>query len=782
VRQFLNWEEAYKAGPAVCGGKGYNLARLHRYGFPVPRGGVLPPETPLSVLRSGLEQAGLTDAVVAVRSSATGEDSELASFAGMHRSFLNVAGQDAIERAAEACIDSLNEPAAVAYRLQMAFDAQHVRCAVVVCEMVKAECAGVLFTCDPLSGRRDRYIINASVGLGDRVVSGAINPDRAVWQRDGRAMKRVEGPAALSALPVDMEEQLVHLAQRLHWALGEGQNPQDIEWAWDSNQLWLLQARPVTKLPRPVWPEVASMPVFWSTANIKDAVPGVVCELSWSGLSSIVGEIAYAAQKTAGYQMPPGMEVVRRIEGRGFFDLTMMQWAFYDAFGLMPGEIVKVIGGHQPEIEVPADPLKDATGRRRRRAGLRLFRHIWNFAAASKKVIHAQLGMARRYASIDWTIKSRTELSTAFGELLEAQHDFLAIAGLANSCSGPWDRALRYLLKDDTLVARLQTGAGGVASAEQGYRLFDVAMGRATLEDFLSEFGHRCVYESDLINPRWSEDSSWVQQQIEAIKLEPGFRDPRFTAAEVRQGAEQELRKKAGWKAPLILWMVRRLRAANAARENAKSSLVALALPVRLIALEVGRRLVAESKLGHANQVFDFTFDDLIFWLSGEWDGSGAAALTHDRIERRKYWQKTEVPDLITERATGSFVQSSEKRPPVADGAWLGIAISPGTASGPARIIRTPVDAARLREGDILVAPSTDPGWTPLFLRSKAVVMETGGFLSHGAIVAREYGLPAVANIPSILDQLESGAWIEVNGSSGFVRRVMAPSTKELPE
>ena len=738
MRKFLSWEEVYDAGPTTCGGKAYNLARLHRYGFPVPRGGVLPADAQLSQLRTGLQQVGLTDAVVAVRSSATLEDSERASFAGIHRSFLNVVGEDAIEKAAESCIASLNEPAAVAYRLRMGIADGDVRCAVVVCEMVEARCAGVLFTCDPLSGRRDLYVLNASVGLGDRVVSGAINPDRSIWQFDGRAMKRVEGPASLSGLPIGMEEQLVHMAQRVHWALGEGQFPQDIEWAWDSRCLWLLQGRPVTKLPRPGWPEIACQPVFWSTGNIKDAVPGVVCELSWSGVSNIFGQIAYASQQVAGYQMPPGMEVVRRIEGRGFFDVTMMQWAFYDAFGLMPGEIVKVIGGHQPEIDVPQEALKGDAGKRRKRAGLRLLRRIWNFPATSKPAIDAQLALARRYAKVDWAAKSRSELAAAFRELLDAQHKFLPVAGLANSCSGPWDRALRMFLNDDTLVARLQTGGGGVASAEQGYRLFDVAVGRATVEDFLAEFGHRCVYEADLINPRWSEDSLWVQQQIEAIRSDSGFRNPRTAAAELRHCAEQEVLDRFGWKARLILWIARRLRAANATRENAKSALVALAFPVRLIAREVGRRLVAESRLQHVDQVFDFTFDDLLCWLREEWDGTGADALTQDRIERRNRWRQIKVPDLITEQAAGSFISAPDTHSRIADGAWQGIAISPGTAGGPARIIRTPLEAARLREGDILVAPSTDPGWTPLFLRAKAVVMETGGFLSHGAIVARE--------------------------------------------
>ena len=158
----------------------------------------------------------------------------------------------------------------------------------VICEMVDAHCAGVAFSCDPATGRRDRILIDAAEGLGENVVSGRVNPRRAVWNHHRGALTRSGGATLEPLLPPAAEEELVNLVKRVHWALGEGQDPQDIEWAWDGKQLWLLQARPVTNLPRPGWPQVAAMPRYWSTANIKDAVPGVVCELSWSMLCDIV--------------------------------------------------------------------------------------------------------------------------------------------------------------------------------------------------------------------------------------------------------------------------------------------------------------------------------------------------------------------------------------------------------------------------------------------------------------------------------------------------------------
>jgi pyruvate,water dikinase len=195
-------------------------------------------------------------------------------------------------------------------------------------------------------------------------------------------------------------------------------------------------------------------------------------------------------------------------------------------------------------------------------------------------------------------------------------------------------------------------------------------------------------------------------------------------------------------------------------------------LPVRRLVLEIGRRLVTAGQLDSPEQALQFARMDVTCWLRGYWDGAGARALARDRTERRDSWLAGIAPDLITEEPDGRMAAAAH--PPAAsseDGVWTGISVSPGTASGAARMVHNPMDAAHLRQGDILVAPSTDPGWTPLFLRASAIVMETGGFLSHGAIVAREYGIPAVANIPGILSALQDGEFITVAGSTGRVIR-----------
>lgn len=772
MKTLLNWCDAYEAGSSVCGGKGYNLARLARYGFSVPRGGVLPVGASISEIGSGLEQLGLEEASVAVRSSATAEDSSRASFAGIHRSCLNVRGRAAVELAAQGCIDSLTTLEAQSYRRRMGFADEEVRCAVVICEMVNALCAGVAFSCDPANGRRDLILIDAAESLGDRLVQGAINPVRMSWRRTTGGLIRESGPALGTLLPLDRERELVHIVERVQWALGEGRDPQDVEWAYDGERIWILQARPVTVLPRAGWSATAALPCYWSTANLKDNIPGVPSELTWSSLCKGISEALYAAPRAASYEIPAGMELIRRFHGRAYFDLTGMQWAFYDAFGVLPAETVQAVGGSQPEIPVPKNPLAGQQGRRRRIARLRLIRQLWANRGKGRAALKSALEYQGRLREVDWSKASRDDLKCTFEQIEELQRHRLELAGLTNSGPGVWRLALDSLLPDANLVARLQTGAGGVASAETGYRLCDVAQGKASIEEFIEEFGHHTANEAEFLHPRWAEDRSWILEQLEIMRANPPKAWLRENAAESRRFAEAELKRRFSWRAPLLLWLVRRYRSATAEREAAKSALICMMLPVRRIVLEIGRRLTAEGKLDKPEQALHFAFVDIACWLRGYWDGNGARELTMDRIARRESWLAEVAPDLIIEQPDGRVTTAAERFPALDGDCSIGLGVSPGRVQGVARIVRDAGDSGRLQPGEILIAPSTDPGWTPLLQRAAAIVVETGGFLSHGSIVAREFGIPAVTNIPGILGALQDGERIEVNGSNGRVMRL----------
>jgi pyruvate,water dikinase len=470
------------------------------------------------------------------------------------------------------------------------------------------------------------------------------------------------------------------------------------------------------------------------------------------------------------------MELIRRFHGHAYFDLTGMQWAFYDAFGVLPSETIEAVGGSQPEIPVPKNPLGGREGRRRRIARLRLIRQLWAHRGKGREALKSALEDQRRLRDVNWSQASRDDLMRTFEQIEELQRYRLGLAGLANSGPGLWRLALDTLMKDANLIARLQTGAGGVASAETGYRLCDVAQGKASIEEFIEEFGHHAANEAEFLHPRWVEDRTWILEQLEFMRANPQTANLREIAAEGRRSAEAVLKRQFGWRAPLLLWLVHRYRAAMADREAAKSALICMMLPVRHIVIEIGRRLVAEGKLDAAEQALYFAFSDVTCWLRGYWNGEGARALVTDRIARRESWLAEAAPDLITEEPDGRMTAPAPMASAAASGTWSGLGVSPGRVEGVARILRSPGDSGRLQYGEVLVAPSTDPGWTPLLQRAAAIVVETGGFLSHGSIVAREFEIPAVANIPGILDALNDGDRIEVNGSNGMIIRLVSPS------
>jgi pyruvate,water dikinase len=866
MSRLYSWPEAFEAGVRSCGGKGWNLARLARYGFAVPEGAVLASDAYDEVLaRDGIAQlaaelstvdgarvvepdvavrlgeiqsrivasrlpedlraaiAGwlpsLGEAAIAVRSSATAEDGATASFAGIHRSILGVRGIDAVERAVFGCYASLWTPQALAYRRRMGFRDDEVRCALVLCAMVTVPggdeplCAGVAFSADPMSGRRDLVVIESARGIGEHVVDGSVDPDRVALRRAKERYvvesRRVQGAPVLTP---ERECELARIVWRIHWALGDGQDPQDVEWAHDGSRFFILQSRPVTRLPHYAFPGAESLPVHWSTANIKDAVPGVYSTLGWSLVQETVGGVLYGNVTSAGIANDAGVQAVRRFDGRAFFDVSGIQWRLYDTLGVTPRQVCDACGGHQPEIPVPnPDPFAGPEGKRRKKAQLRLLRALWSLPARLDEAYVTHLAEAKRFEGIDVPQCSMDELREAMRALIRLTDGLEEMVGLTNGSAGVWYQPLKAQLeaiageRAESLLVRLMTGSGGVTSADHGYRIFELAriargdrealewLGarrpatewatlperspfRAALARFLDEFGHRGIYEGDAANPRWSEDPSFIVDEVRAA-VEGDARDPREAALRVRREADRELRELTLLRRPLIRFLATKLQRATARREQAKSMLVASLVPLRRIVLELGRRLALDGKLEAKGQVFDLSLWDVFSLLSGEWDGRGARELARDRAAQREAWLAMPAPaDVITIEADGRAVARHDLDAPRqdGDGVWIGVGVSGGVVEGAARVVEHPRDGGRLGRGEILVAPSTDPGWTPLFLRASALVTETGGFLSHGATVAREYGIPAVVNIPGIVRELGDGERVRVDGDRGRVTKLGA--------
>ncbi|MBI3973511.1 MAG: hypothetical protein HY332_19735 [Chloroflexi bacterium] len=922
-RWLLSWEAAAAAGPSAAGGKGYHLALLALYGLPVPAGAVLSasayrhcmesagvqqlaaaveataagadeeiveerladlrarveaatvPEPLLGALREALAMPGLAGQPLAVRSSATAEDSALASFAGMHHTSLNVPPTlDDLAAAVRRCYASLWTPHALAYRRRLGIDG--VQMAVVIVRLVPARAAGVAFSADPRNGRRDRFVITANLGLGESVVGGAADPDeyqvqiglserpKIVSSHIGRKERRTvlrDAPGGGTKLietgrsdaPGLTDEQIQHLAVlvgRCYGTVGEDDMPQDVEWAHDGTRFWILQSRPITALPARLPAELQGQPIIWSTANVKEVLPPVQTPYGWSSTQLSSDHMMRAIVTRSGYDVPEGMQWMRRYEGHPYFNLSLIQWVVYDAFGSPPSATNRLLGGRQPEIAVPKGP--PFTGRK----GLaRLRRMLWQMQDARRAFVEVPAACreieahSRRFLAQELSAMSDEEIEAHLWEIGREFSDFGVQFMRANSQATTWldalPRLLEWLLpgRGTGLAARLLAGAGGIASAEQGYRLVEITRlaaqderarrffleaqsiphpalgdlggtdGRAAERElapdqppvaewrrclegtaageafarFLEEFGHRGVDELELANPRWIEDPSYLVETVRQHILS-GV-EPRATADRaIRQAAEHELRRALRLhplRLPalaLVRWVLSQARRASALRENAKSALVLVILPVRHAAHELARRLVARGQLPSEDDFYFLTFWDIHALFLGLWDGSGTDRLVADRRARYVRQLRTRVPDvLIEDTAAGPATRpatAAHQAVPLSSGdatggnVLPGLAVAAGVARGPARVIQHPRAGHRLHKGDILVAPTTDPGWTPLFLRAAGLVMETGGYLSHGAIVAREYGIPAVANVAGVLDVVRDGETLVVDGERGQVVRM----------
>jgi Phosphoenolpyruvate synthase/pyruvate phosphate dikinase len=433
-----NWDEASQSGVQQVGGKGWNLGRLARYGFRVPKGVVLTtqaydefikqnrlqylteniskslnagnideaefrgrldqlnkkikesiiPQQIVDELIHMLSSQGILERPVAVRSSASAEDSKNMSFAGIHESFLNVLGIENILAAIKECYASLWTPRAVAYRRKMDIDSEMSQ-AVVIMEMVEARSAGVAFTCDPQTGREDIFVVNANFGLGESVVNGAIEPDTYyLYTSAYRAVPRLKAKnigfkqgmtqtctgggthfvldnnlASQQVLSDKSIEKLGLLIMRVFESLGDCEEYMDVEWAFDGQDFILLQARPVTVLPSYTFEALKNKTQVWSNGNYRDAVPMVISPMHRRLMKNIIDTIQYTSFSEPGYRIPEGFQFSRFLKGRLYCNMSALQWAHYDSTGMLPKDFNPFWGGHQPEIEIEdTDPYKGEIG------------------------------------------------------------------------------------------------------------------------------------------------------------------------------------------------------------------------------------------------------------------------------------------------------------------------------------------------------------------------------------------------------------------------------------
>ena len=818
---------------AYAGGKGATLARLFQAGLPVPSGCVLSPEaygaflaaqhvsptsSPdviLQALRLASHSAALEADVRAalaavpaaphgwaVRSSAVSEDHAITSYAGVYESFLEVP-DDELWTYIQACWTSWWSERAVTYRRQIGETDATPRMAVVLQHMVPARCAGVAFTAEPLHGDRTRMVINAAPGLGVAVVSGIVQPEQYTLAKtpDLRLLEtRLLRPNGPPLLPPEVVLQLGALCQRLETFCG---SPQDIEWAWDGTACWIVQSRPITTLGEVAFNSTADV---WGNANLKDVIPGLVSPFTWSLMQPQLEGAMRQQYARAGYLVPSDRPLLRRFWGRPYFNISLFNEAGYVLYGATPALQAASLGGMVPPgARPPASPSF--------RQRLRWLKNILRFvriANRAAQVVPTQFAMVQqRWREERQNLPSldRAALLEKLEHHAEVTQPFLELhlhltGAMSGNFSALHDMVARAVPQTTpaSLAAELVTGIGDVSSAEHSYRLWELSclarqspqvmafLAQGTWDtwqqelagtafakawqEFLEAFGHRAVYEVEMANPRWREQPDYLFEVLATYASLPQTRapfDPEEQARR-RQAAEHEVcRLLTPWRRTWFRATLRRTQTFSRLRENSKSHLVQLIDIGRLMALRAAHFLMQDGLLEDAETIFYLRVEEVQTALRGAMPVETVRRLITQRRGERQRNAARHLPDLFV----GERPLYAESLP--TQGTVLtGLPSSPGRVTGIARVLYSPQEGARLQPGEILVAPSTDPGWTPLFLLASGLVMETGGYLSHGAIVAREYGIPAVLNIFLATQRIPDGSSILLDGVLGVVQVLLS--------
>ncbi len=768
---------------AVVGGKGANLGELCRIaGVRVPAG--------FCVTTAAFDSPALAGAIAArveagcayaVRSSATAEDLPTASFAGQHDTYLNVVGVDAVLAAVQQCRASLFTERAIAYREQHGIDHDRVRMAVVIQRMVNADVAGILFTADPITSNRRVTSIDASAGLGDALVSGRVNAE-TVRVRDG-VITRERGALLTDAQILELE----HLGRRIEAHFG---CPQDIEWCLADGALFVVQARPITTLyPLPVVTDDA--PHVYISVGHQQMMTDAIRPL---GLSFWL-MTTRAPMKTAGGRLfvdvapllaSPARATV--IEGLGKAD-PLIKDALLQILerGFVPssGAAAPPPAAFGPPPVVDSDPAIVAGLIARSQASI----------AAMRQTIATISGPAL----FDFIERDLQDLKTF---LFDPQGGAPILAAMG---AAAWlNEHVRAWLGDTNAADTLSRSAPNNPTSEMGLALLDVAdairphpqvlaylahaddatfldglaaleggpEARAALTAFLDTYGMRCAGEIDITRTRWAEaPSALVPLLLANVKMfAPGESRRRFEhgqrealakerdiLARLRQLPDGEA------KATETTGKIRLLRTFIGYREYPKYGMVQRYGAYRTALRREAARLVATGVLRTIDDIDLLSFVELRAVVE---TGTADLAVIDERREAHAFHARLTPPRVMT--SEGEIVTGSYRRDDLPPGALVGLAVSTGMIEGRARVV-TRMEDATLEPGDILVTTFTDPSWTPLFVSIRGLVTEVGGLMTHGAVIAREYGLPAVVGVGGATTKIADGARIRVDGTNGYV-------------
>ncbi|MDA1646361.1 MULTISPECIES: phosphoenolpyruvate synthase [unclassified Bacillus cereus group] len=752
----------------------------------------------------------------AVRSSATAEDLPYASFAGQQDTYLNIIGKEAILQHVRKCWASLFTERAVMYRMQNGFEHNQVSICVVVQKMVFPEASGIMFTADPITASRKILSIDASFGLGEALVSGLVSADN-YKVKEGKIVDKVistkkvaiyalkEGGtetkqinSAQQKIQTLSEQQILQLAQIGRQIEAYFGCPQDIEWCLVDNTFYIVQSRPITTL-YPIPEENDGENHVYISVGHQQMMTDAMKPL---GLSFFLLTTNAPMRKAGGRLFVDATQKLASPASRDYLINTLGKSdpLIRDALTtvverdnfitLLPDdEKQKSVGKGVPPVstqpEIENDPaivteliqnseasLEELKENMQLKSGVDVLDFILEDIQQLKKVLFNPQSIAVIMAGMNASTWINEKMEQWLGEKNAAdnlsqsvQNNITSEMGLAlmevADVIRPYEEVIAYLqhVENDSFLDELVQFKGGEKARE-------------AIDAFLNKYGMRCSGEIDITKTRWSEKPTTIIPMIlnnirdfeygaskrkfeeglqEALKKEEELVDRLQQLPDGQQKVEETKR------------MIRNIRNFIGYREYPKYGMINRYFIYKQALLKEAEQLVQSGVIHEVDDIYYLTFEELHEVVRTK-------KLNYDLIHKQKndykLYEKLTPPRIMT--SDGEIITGKYKRENLPVDAIAGLPVSSGLVEGRARVILNMEDA-NLEEGDILVTAFTDPGWTPLFVSIKGLVTEVGGLMTHGAVIAREYGLPAVVGVENATKLIKDGQRIRVHGTEGYI-------------
>lgn len=714
-----------------------------------------------------------------VRSSAVAEDSAAASFAGQfHTELLVKYSELDIWQAVKKVWASQFSQRVVTY-----FDAHQINwrrpmMGVIIQQMVLAKWSGVLFTRNPVTGDQSQRMLEFVEGLGEQLVSGEAIPQQIVWQPG----QKIKMPSGINFSP-DLLAQLDRTAGTIEKIYGV---PQDIEWAYDGAELYVLQTRPITAMAEP------QVVIEWTDENVGEVIPDIVTPLTWSMLGDITNNAFYYFLNQVGIRQKNKSKLFEVFWGKVYFNST---------------EFNKILS--QFYLEHTLKNIRESKSK--------LLKLIPAFYQIIKTMTYSGWlilnlpakndRFIKSHASRLQNIKNQPDLET-INRLLNLHQKTMNLHVTVTFLGEIFFQALKSfvnkwgLTEKGVYAEKLVQGIQSVESSQSGFQLWKLAGeysrnsiivellesgepgqfldrlcqadpdAAVKFDEYLKQYGHGALHEFELIYPRWAEDPAFLvanlKSYMDSVQNDVSYMPDAPSAKEERlQNYKTAMQSLGLVKRAVFKFILSRTHKFMRQRESLKQAFLKGHLKVKLNVNELARKFIDQKIIAGQEQIFYLKVDEISEILHGKISYNISGKL-EKRIRQRNENLNREHPQKFRQ-AGEKFIFEQNANELETENVIKGIACSSGKITGTARIIRRPEEFGNLKSGDILIAPSTNPGWTPLFVLASAVVTEIGGALSHGAIIAREYGIPMVTAVPGIIGKIKDGMRVEVDGTNGYV-------------